>query len=112
MSLAAEGCRNQDAALFAEAVAVHHGELVGCRARVARSLLEPRRSSPLNVVVLRDEAFDRAAASQLRETPTLTHRLCLWGCVGEVVGSPRADTCVLTVCDDRGATAFGVRPRE
>ena len=42
--------------------------------------------------------------------PTLTHRL--WGCVGEVVGSPRADRCVLRVCDDRGATAFGVRPRE
>jgi hypothetical protein len=36
----------------------------------------------------------------------------LWGCVREVVGSPRADRCVLRVCDDRGATAFGVRPRE
>ena len=44
-----------------------------------------------------------------RVAPTLTHRL--WGCVGEVVGSPRADRCVLRVCDDRGATAFGVRPR-
>ena len=38
--------------------------------------------------------------------PTLTHRL--WGCIGEVVGSPRADRCVLRVCDDRGATTFGV----
>ena len=25
-----------------------------------------------------------------------------------VVGSPRADRCVLRVCDDRGATTFGV----
>ena len=47
--------------------------------------------------------------SQSSEDPTLTHRL--WGCVGEVVGSPRAGRCVLRVCDDRGATAFGVRPR-
>jgi hypothetical protein len=29
---------------------------------------------------------------------SLTHRL--WGCVGEVVGSPRADRCVLRVCDE------------
>ena len=40
---------------------------------------------------------------------TVTHRL--WGCVGEVVGSPRADRCVLRVSDGRGTIAFGVRPR-
>ena len=43
------------------------------------------------------------AVSAASAHPTLTHRL--WGCVGEVVGSPRADRCVLRVCDDRGPTS-------
>ena len=59
---------------------------------------------------------------ELDVDPTLTHRLW-WGCVGEVVGSPRADRCVLysgcvMIGIDRGATAFAFwclasrRPRE
>jgi hypothetical protein len=50
--------------------------------------------------------------SHASSDPNPSHRL--WGCVGEVVlvGSPRADRCVLRVCDDRGATALGVKPRE
>ena len=44
--------------------------------------------------------FEYSLNTQTQTTrPTLTHRL--WGCVGEVVGSPRADRCVLRVCDDK-----------